>query len=340
LNPRISVFLPVRNGEPWIREALESLLSQTLPPMEILVGDDASEDRTVEIVEAIGSPVVRVYRSESRIGISRQCNALIEKASGRYLARMDADDIALPDKFRLQLEHFSLTDTSVLGTWALRFGKVDQLHKEPVDHNAALAKLGLLSPFVNPSVIFDRDRLGGVPEYDPEIRFGGDYDCFQRLKNRARFGNLPEPLLLWRLHDLNAGVAPDTHRIQSEVVSGIRQRIWETAKIRLTRDEKRALDDLVQLPLPTLFNAKHLISAFEKGLNTACEEELWAPKDSIRELFWELWDYYCQSQAWGNLSVLRIWWKGNSILQKRNSPKTLSALFAKAILKRSHPTGV
>lgn len=118
--PDISVLLPARNAADTIGAAIASLLHQTADNFELLVLDDASTDRTVEVAHAWDDPRIRILRSATQQGISRRLNEGIARASGRYIARMDADDWAFPERFAQQLAFLdSHADVDLLGTRAI-----------------------------------------------------------------------------------------------------------------------------------------------------------------------------------------------------------------------------
>lgn len=329
----ISVFVPARNASPWIRESLESLLGQSLPPREILVADDASEDGTADIAESIGSPLIRVLRCDTPEGISRNCNEMIRQAKSRYLARMDADDIALPDRFALQMARFRSSDVTVLGSWARRFGAAETLHAPPADDASIRAHLGLSSPFVNPTAMFDRTALGDDIFYDPDIPFGADYDQFARLRHRAKFGNLAQVTLLWRLHERNAGTDPATRVLQNQTVARVRGRVWKDHGVSLDEAETSALDRLVRLPLPRRSESGPLLSAFRKALAHPASIELWAPRPALRAMFLSQWNYFCQVRAWGDPGILPVWRRGIRDLGGRASLPVFARLAFKALRK-------
>jgi glycosyltransferase involved in cell wall biosynthesis len=336
----ISVLVPVRNGSDWIRECLQSLLDQTLRPAEILVADDASEDGTTEIVESLGSPLIRVLRAESRQGISANCNEMIRQAKCRYLARMDADDIAHPDRFKLQMDRFQSSNVTILGSWARRIGAANTLHATPVEDADIRANLGFSSPFVNPTVMFDRASLGDDIFYDPDIQFGADYDQFARLRHRAKFGNLATVTLLWRLHEKNAGSDPSSLRLQNQTVARVRSKIWRDSGVQLDKDEEKALDQLVRLPLPQLSESEYLLSAFRKALSHSEPAELWARRSALRAAFLDQWNYYCLVRAWGNTTILPTWRNGVRELGGRAKLATFAKLALKALhkpLRVGHP---
>lgn len=330
----ISVVLPVRDGEAWIAEALESLLSQTVPPGEILVGDDGSSDGTAGVLDRYRATSIRVVRSAQTRGISRTCNDLVGLASGRHIARMDADDIALPRRFEKQLEFMRETGATVVGTWARRFGAADTLHATPVTHDAVLAQLGISCPIVNPTVMVDREGLGQDPLYVPETRYAADYELFASLRGSARFANIPEVLLLWRKHSRNIGTDPGTLASQCGTVSSVRARIWRESGLFLTPGEESALDELVFSVDPHIRHSAALLSAFRQALEHPRPEELWAPISALRDLFLSRWEYYCRMRAWGRFAILPTWWNGVRALGCVPSPKTFSVLVAKTLLRR------
>src|ERR687887_2921944 len=95
--PRVSVLLPVRDGAPFLREALDSVLAQTLTDFELVVVDDGSEDETPAILEAVGDERLRVLRQE-RLGLVAALNRAVAEARAPLLARMDAHDVSLPER--------------------------------------------------------------------------------------------------------------------------------------------------------------------------------------------------------------------------------------------------
>jgi glycosyltransferase involved in cell wall biosynthesis len=300
-----------------------------------LVADDASTDGTTEIIESIGSPLIQVIRAEAQQGISKNCNEMIRRAKCRYLARMDADDIAHPDRFRLQMARLQSSDVNVLGTWARRMGGADMLHATPVEDADIRANLGFSSPFVNPTVMFDRAALGDDIYYDPDILFGADYDQFARLRHRATFGNVAKVLLLWRAHERNAGSDPRSLRLQNQTVARVRSTIWAENGVPLDEAEENALGQLVRLPLPSVSDSRHHLSALRKALSRSGSQELWAPRAALRSAFLEQWSYYCLVHAWGNTDILRLWRNGVRELGGRTDLSTFAKIAMKSLLKRS-----
>lgn len=101
--PLISVVMSVYNDEEYIKEALDSLLAQTLDDFEVIIVDDCSSDRTAEVIEGYREERFRLIRNERNMGLTCNLNRAVAEASGEYIARMDGDDICLPERFEKQV---------------------------------------------------------------------------------------------------------------------------------------------------------------------------------------------------------------------------------------------
>ena len=102
--PRVSILLPAYNAERYLREAIDSMLSQTYQNFELLIIDDGSKDRTAEIVRSYTDERIRFIQNECNIGLANTLNKGMRLARGEYLARMDADDICVPTRFQAQYD--------------------------------------------------------------------------------------------------------------------------------------------------------------------------------------------------------------------------------------------
>ena len=104
-NPLVSVIMPAYNAEKWIAEAIDSILNQTYDNIELIVWDDGSTDGTWGILKEYSSSNTRIYGTPKNSGVTYALNRLIEKSKGKYIARMDADDIAMPDRIEKQVKY-------------------------------------------------------------------------------------------------------------------------------------------------------------------------------------------------------------------------------------------
>jgi len=212
--PLVSVLLAVSNGERYVRAALESVLRQTISDLELLVVDDGSMDETPAILDGVGDSRLRVLRHDERQGLAASLNRGLDEARGRYVARLDADDIALPRRLERQLQRMvSGSAVAVVGSAVVEldaWGRPGALHLMPAGPIAVRWASLFSSPFFHPSVLVDREPLETHElRYDPEYLESEDYELWSRLLAHADGDNLAEPLVLYRVH---AGQASQARR--------------------------------------------------------------------------------------------------------------------------------
>jgi glycosyltransferase involved in cell wall biosynthesis len=203
--PLVSVLLAVANGERYLRLALESILLQSLSDFELVVVDDGSTDSTPEILAGVEDPRMRVLRNDERLGLAASLNRGLDEARGRFVARLDADDVAMPRRLELQLRRFvSGSSVAIAGSAVLELdvaARVGALHSMPAGAGAVRWAGLFSSPFFHPSVVFDREVLDrhGL-RYDVEYLESEDYDLWVRLLEHGDGDNLARPLVLYRVH--------------------------------------------------------------------------------------------------------------------------------------------
>jgi glycosyltransferase involved in cell wall biosynthesis/GT2 family glycosyltransferase len=203
--PLVTVLLAVHDGEPYVRAALASVLGQTVSDLELLVVDDASGDGTPGILAALEDVRVRVLRNDEQRGLAASLNRGLGEARGAYVARLDADDVAMPRRLERQLARIrSAPNVAIVGSAVLELDeawRVGAAHAMP----AGVAELRwaslFSSPFFHPSVLVERDVLerNGL-RYDTGFEESEDYDLWARLLEVGEGDNLADPLVLYRVH--------------------------------------------------------------------------------------------------------------------------------------------
>jgi glycosyltransferase involved in cell wall biosynthesis len=197
--PLVSVLLAVRNDTGFLREAVDSVLGQTLRDLELILVDDASD----EPVEVFDDARVTLLRNETRLGLAGSLNRGLDRASGRYIARLDADDVALPERIARQVERLR-DGTAVVGSAVVDLdetGREGRTHVMPAGAVPLRWHALFSSPFFHPTVLVDREILDAHGlRYDPTFEESEDYDLWTRLFAYADGDNLREPLVLKRVH--------------------------------------------------------------------------------------------------------------------------------------------
>lgn len=200
--PKVTVLMSVYNGERYLQQAVESILGQSFEDFEFLVVDDASSDRSSGILNGYRDPRLRILRNEANAGLAASLNRGIDHARGRYVARMDDDDVSLPERLERQVSFLDERPAiGVCGTWARAIdenGKPTELLRTPTGN--AAGKLCWRPPvFVHPTVMARKELLR-ANRYDPAYLQAQDYELWLRLWPKTGFDNLGSVLLLYRSH--------------------------------------------------------------------------------------------------------------------------------------------
>ena len=218
--PRVSIVMAVHDGARWLREAVDSALGQTLDDLELIVVDDGSTDATAEILASYGDRRLSVVR-QPRAGLTRSLNRGLRVAAAPLVARLDADDVALPERLARQVAFLDAhPEVGVLGTGCREIGAGGEprgVYAPPADDAAIRRALIRRNPFVHSSVVMRRRAVEEVGGYDETVAVAQDYELWLRLSRVTRLANLPEPLVLRRLAPDRVSVARDTERLRTEV---------------------------------------------------------------------------------------------------------------------------
>ena len=217
--PAVSVLMGVRDGAPWVTGAIESILGQTLADLELVVVDDGSTDDTPELLARVRDPRLVVER-QAPAGLTRALGRALARARAPLVARLDADDVARPD--RLERQHAFLAAHPEVGLLGTAARVVDEAGREvgtirPPEDDATIRRaLMRRNPFVHSSVMARRSLVTQVGGYDPSFPVAQDYDLWLRLSPLTRMANLPEALVTRRLVAGRVTAERDSARLRSE----------------------------------------------------------------------------------------------------------------------------
>ena len=203
--PRVTVFIPVYNRERYLVETLDSVLAQSFTDFEVVLVDDGSVDRSIEIIEAYQDPRIRLFRNEKNLGIPRTRNRGLEEARGEFIALLDSDDIMLPKRLQTQLDYFDAHAECVgLGSWSQYInaeGKViKRLCTRPLSNQKIKASL-LFHCAIHNRTFMARASVLKELGYNNDFTRCQDYELLMRLADFGELHNLPKRLVLGRKHD-------------------------------------------------------------------------------------------------------------------------------------------
>jgi len=200
--PAITVVLPVRNGAPFLRAALDSLRSQTVPDFEVLVLDDGSTDDTAAIALGLGDERIRVLSDGRALGLAPRLNQGVALARGEFIARMDADDVSFPRRLERQLAFLRANpEVDLVGCRAVVFrGAGEMLGLLPFEptHERLCARPWHTIPLPHPTWFGRRAWFLRHPYRAPEVVRAEDQELLLRASRDSRYACLPEILLGYR----------------------------------------------------------------------------------------------------------------------------------------------
>jgi glycosyltransferase involved in cell wall biosynthesis len=212
LSNMISVVMGVHNGEKYLDEAVQSIRRQTFGDFDFIIVDDGSTDGTSEILarHAAEDPRVRILK-QPNMGLSGALNRALAEAAGEFIARMDADDISLPDRFEKQVgflrAHPEIAAVGSASQFLQEDVLLDAYARPPLQHQAIMAILHECNPIVHPSMLIRRHALEAVGYYRPLVVAAEDLDLWLRLGERFQIANLEDVLIYCRKHAEQISIA-------------------------------------------------------------------------------------------------------------------------------------
>ncbi len=206
MSPKISVLMSVYNGQRYLRQAVESILGQTFRDFEFIIVDDGSTDSTGKILAGYDDPRIKCLNNDRNMGLSRSLNRGLDLASGIYIARMDADDVAEPP--RLERQKVFLDTNLEIGLCGSNAALIDDGGRDAGKSERPLNDIEIRwrcltgNPFFHPTVMIRRGVLvdSGLA-YDETFETAQDYDLWARVLERTKAANMPERLVRIRAHE-------------------------------------------------------------------------------------------------------------------------------------------
>ena len=206
MSPEISVLMAVCNEkEEFLKQALDSILKQTYTGFEFIIIDDGSSNHIQELLNRYNDPRIILIRNQTNLGLTKSLNIGLNVAKSKYIARLDSDDIAMPD--RLKRQHEFLTrhrDIAAVGSWYIGINSVGHKIKTgtPVFESHMIRwRLLFKNTFIHSSIMYKKilaQRIGG---YDESFSSSQDYDLWSRLNLNWETVNIPERLIKLRIHE-------------------------------------------------------------------------------------------------------------------------------------------
>lgn len=203
--PEISVLMSVYNGEKWLRDSIESVLSQSEEDFEFIIINDGSTDGTAGILDSYRDKRL-IIKKQKNVGLTKSLNVGLSVARGKFIARIDADDICMPDRFNKQkIFLIENPDVVLVGSNAIL---IDESNNDigyteyPTSHDSLMERLKNFQPvFPHSSIFFRRDIIAGEGGYNPHFARSQDSELYLRLSRKYSLAGLNQFLVKLRLNN-------------------------------------------------------------------------------------------------------------------------------------------
>ncbi len=309
--PRVSVLMAVYDGETYLDEAIQSVLNQTFHDFEFIVINDGSTDGTAKIIERYrrGDRRIRVYEQPNR-GLVVALNRGFELARGEYIARMDADDVCVPERVAAQVAFMDARqEVGVCGTWIETMGTSNgNVRRYPPDDATIRSWLLFESVLAHPSVMMRRDlfvKTGLL--YNAAYVHAEDYELWVRAARHTALANLPKILLRYRLHPQQVVEKHEATKLNSARLVRLTQ--LEHLGIRPTEEElvlHQALSTWQFEATPDFIGASF---TWLRKLHTANHASRVYPEPAFLNVLGQRWSALCATATHLGLWTFRTFWR-------------------------------
>lgn len=225
---KVSVIMPVYNGEKFLEESILSILNQTFKDFEFLLIDDGSVDQSMEIIRKFNDNRIRIIQNKTNQGLALVRNIGLKEAKGEYIAWLDCDDISLPTRLEKQVRFLdNKPQIGLCGTWIQLIGLEDkkELHY-PVDPEILRCSMLFYDPVATSSIMVRRSNLKQFQlDFNPSFPPAEDYDFWERFSSYYKISNIPEVLTLYRIHKNQASTVLSDNQ---------KYAVWEIQKRQLS----------------------------------------------------------------------------------------------------------
>ncbi|RZK39287.1 MAG: glycosyltransferase family 2 protein [Pedobacter sp.] len=245
--PLVSILMPVYNAEIYISGTIDNILNQTYTNFEFLIFNDGSNDRSAETITSYADDRIKFYHTDNNLGYVKHLNEGIQLAKGKYIARVDADDLYHKDKLKLQVEFLEKNpDYGLCGTWYKTFDAAGTIQNIQLPTCNDDIKIQLLSnnPFGHPTVIIRKEILLNFNlKYNHSLIPAEDYKLWVEISRKTKMVNLNQYLTYYRLHENQ--ISNRKNSIQKGLANDIRIKQIENLLSRSITEEEQQLTHLL-----------------------------------------------------------------------------------------------
>lgn len=317
--PAISVVMTAFNATLYIKDAIQSILDQTFSDFEFIIINDGSTDNTLAIAKSFNDSRLRIFSNDKNLGMAANFNKGIALSRGEFIARMDADDISLPVRFEKQITFLRKNrEIGIVGSYVKTIGKSGgrtvRYFTRPEEVKASLL---FSTSLAHPSVMMRREIFSKFNlNYRAEFNPADDYDLWERASAFTKIANMPNVLLLYRVHEKNI-----TSTKNEERKAG-------ASEVRLRQIKKLGLEPTIEEM--TMHNGEHLENISPPiRLNNV---EKWLLKIRVANMSAQLYETNAME------AVLASRWYAAAYNERSGALKTWKIFYGSPLNKTEYPT--
>ncbi len=302
--------MAVYNGQPFLFEAINSVLQQSFDDFEFIIINDGSQDDTEEIIASFSDQRIHCITNEKNCGLTVSLNKGLTLCRGDYVARFDSDDICMPDRFAAQVSFLNAhSDVGICGSWADIISEQGRhVARTLTQSNDIKCALLFGNVLVHSSVMFRRIIHGKKIRYNKSFDYAEDYELWTRMSNVALIRNIPKPLVRYREHT-NQKTNTYSNKHQEKVYKEVRKLLKAQLHLLGIHANNENISNhlqLVSLPFTTWLNNMNS-DTLHLWLIQLCEankKNLVYQEDTFFKTLAKRWLFYCdnltdcETQSW------------------------------------------
>ena len=292
-SPLVTILMPVYNAERFLKRAIDSILSQTYKNIEFLIIHDGSTDSSLEIIRSYKDDRIVLVENDKNRGLIYSLNIGLERSKGKYIARMDADDVSFPERIKKQCNFLEKNlNVGILGTYIQDESKFKVYANSKLNSNELKARVIFNNIFNHPTIMFRNSFLReNKISYNPDYTHAEDYNLWLFSLKQTEFAILNEPLLFYENHQTQVSYIYDQEQKKSLIKT--QKEFFKSINLDLNESEIEIHRRLFYQD--HLFNLEFLTAA-EKWLikiNESVEFQKIVTKDALEKTTSLIWFELC-----------------------------------------------
>ena len=241
-DPLVTVLMAVYNGGRYLKSSIESVLNQTFKDFEFLIINDCSTDDSVKMIESFNDERIVILHNGKNLGQTKSLNVGLKLARGKYIARMDADDMAFPTWLEKLVTYFEKKQKyAVIGAAAVVIddtGRKKEIRRAPINLHEIIFRIFFAPPVNHVSVLMNKDIILKVGGYDEEFKITQDYELWSQLiRKDYSITNVPDILVSYRVHSQSIGFRETDKRGLQEKSETIFRNITSLTDLSIIYDD-------------------------------------------------------------------------------------------------------